>query len=74
MGQRKRVWQDVRNNLTRCTRSEKNWAIRMEVNQSFNPELIKSMSTSGDLNRDGKKEHGIVNFFRDRVVSLTIPL
>ena len=53
-------------------KSEKNWAIRMKSNNP-QPRIDQVYLYSGDLNADGKKEHGIVNFFRDRVVSYQSP-
>lgn len=69
---KKESWQDVRNNLTRF-QIRKKLGDPHEVNQSLQPRIDQVYLYSGDLNSDGKKEHGIVNFFRDRVVSYQSP-
>ena len=45
----------------------------MKLNQSLNPRIDQVYEYSGDLDADGKEEKGIVNFFRDRVVSFETP-
>lgn len=69
---KKESWSDVRNNLTRF-QIRKKLGDPHEVNQSLQPRIDQVYLYSGDLNSDGKKEHGIVNFFRDRVVSYKSP-
>ena len=69
---KKESWSDVRNNLTRF-QIRKKLGDPHEVNQSLQPRIDQVYLYSGDLNSDGKKELGIVNFFRDRVVSYESP-
>jgi hypothetical protein len=69
---KKESWTDVRNNLTRF-QIRKKLGDPHEVKQSLQPRIDQVYLYSGDLNSDGKKEHGIVNFFRDRVVSYQSP-
>ena len=69
---KKDSWKEVRNNLTRF-QIRKKLGDPHEVNQSLQPRIDQVYLYSGDLNSDGKKEHGIVNFFRDRVVSYQSP-
>ncbi len=65
-------WSKIRKNQTR-------YQIRMllgdphEVNLSLSPRIDQVYKYSGDLNADGKQDLGIVNFYRDRVVSFTSP-
>ena len=68
----KESWSDVRNNLTRF-QIRKKLGDPHEVKLSLQPRIDQVYLYSGDLNGDGKKEHGIVNFFRDRVVSYQSP-
>ena len=69
---KKENWDSIRRNLTR-------YQIRMklgnphEVDQSLNPRIDQVYVYSGDLDADGEEEKGVVNFFRDRVVSHKSP-
>jgi len=69
---KKENWKSIRRNLTR-------YQIRMklgnphEVDQSLNPRIDQVYVYSGDLDADGEEEKGVVNFFRDRVVSHKSP-
>ena len=69
---KKESWDGIRKNLTR-------FQVRIklgdphEVNQSLQPRIDQVYLYSGDLDADGKDEIGIVNFFRDRVVSYKPP-
>ena len=69
---KKENWDSIRRNLTR-------YQIRMklgnphEVDQSLNPRIDQVYVYSGDLDADGEEEKGVVNFFRDRVVSHRSP-
>jgi len=65
-------WSNIRNNLTRF-QVRKALGDPHEVNQSLNPRIDQVYKYSGDLDADGQDEIGIVNFFRDRVVSCKSP-
>ena len=65
-------WSEIRNNLTRF-QVRKALGDPHEVNQSLKPRIDQIYLYSGDLDADGKEEVGIVNFFRDRVVSFKSP-
>ena len=69
---KKESWSGVRNNLTRY-QVRKVLGDPHEVNQSLKPRIDQVYEYSGDLDADGKEEKGIVNFFRDRVVSFETP-
>lgn len=69
---KKESWSGVRNNLTRY-QVRKVLGDPHEVNQSLHPRIDQVYEYSGDLDADGKEEKGIVNFFRDRVVSFETP-
>ena len=68
----KSSWTKIRKNLTR-------YQVRMilgnphEVQTSLDPRIEQVYSYTGDLDADGKDEEGMVNFYRDRVVSFTSP-
>jgi len=68
----KSSWTKIRKNLTR-------YQVRMilgnphEVKTSLDPRIEQVYSYTGDLDADGKDEEGMVNFYRDRVVSFTSP-
>ena len=68
----KSSWSKIRKNLTR-------YQVRMilgnphEVKTSLDPRIEQVYSYTGDLDADGKDEEGVVNFYRDRVVSFTSP-
>lgn len=69
---KKNNWAGIRKNLTR-------YQVRMalgnphEVKKSLDPRIDDVYSYTGDLNADGKEEEGLVNFYRNRVVSFTSP-
>jgi len=65
-------WSNIRNNLTRF-QVRKALGDPHEINQSLKPRIDQVYQYSGDLDADGKDEIGIVNFFRDRVVSYKSP-
>jgi len=69
---KKESWLKIRNNLTRF-QVRKALGDPHEVNQSLKPRIDQVYQYSGDLDADGKDEIGIVNFFRDRVVSYKSP-
>ena len=69
---KKESWDGIRKNLTRF-QVRKTLGDPHEVNQSLQPRIDQVYLYSGDLDADGKDEIGIVNFFRDRVVSYKPP-
>ena len=68
----KENWSTITNNLTRY-QVRKILGDPHEVAQSINPRIGQVYRYSGDLDADGKEDVGIVNFFRDRVVSYKSP-
>ena len=69
----KENWSVVRINQTRY-QVRKILGDPHEVAQSINPRIDQVYRYSGDLDADGEEDVGIVNFFRDRVVSYKSPL
>ena len=69
---KKESWSGIRKNLTRF-QVRKKLGDPHEVNQSLEPRIDQVYEYSGDLDADGKEEKGLVNFFRDRVVSFKTP-
>jgi hypothetical protein len=69
---KKESWSGIRNNLTRF-QVRKALGDPHEVNQSLKPRIDQVYQYSGDLDADGEQELGLVNFFRDRVVSFQSP-
>jgi len=69
---KKENWSVIRNNLTRF-QVRKALGDPHEVNQSLKPRIDQVYQYSGDLDADGVQETGVVNFFRDRVVSFQSP-
>ena len=69
---KKESWSGIRKNLTRF-QVRKALGDPHEVNQSLEPRIDQVYVFSGDLDADGKEEKGVVNFFRDRVVSFKTP-
>ena len=69
---KKESWSGIRNNLTRF-QVRKALGDPHEVNQSLKPRIDQVYQYSGDLDADGDEETGVVNFFRDRVVSFKTP-
>jgi rRNA maturation protein Rpf1 len=69
---KKANWSGIRNNLTRF-QVRKALGDPHEVNQSLKPRIDQVYQYSGDLDADGEQETGIINFFRDRVVSYKTP-
>jgi outer membrane murein-binding lipoprotein Lpp len=69
---KKESWSGIRKNLTRF-QVRKALGDPHEVNQSLEPRIDQVYEYSGDLDADGKEERGLVNFFRDRVVSFKTP-
>ena len=69
---KKESWDGIRKNLTRY-QVRKALGNPHEVDQSIKPRVDQIYIYSGDLDADGKEEVGIVNFFRDRIVSFESP-
>lgn len=69
---KKESWSGIRKNLTRF-QVRKALGDPHEVNQSLKPRIDQVYLYSGDLDADGNEDTGVVNFFRDRVVSFKTP-
>jgi outer membrane murein-binding lipoprotein Lpp len=69
---KKESWSGIRNNLTRF-QVRKALGDPHSIKLSLEPRIDQIYIYNGDLNADGKEEKGIVNFFRDRVVSFQPP-
>ena len=69
---KKESWAGIRNNLTRF-QVRKALGDPHSIKLSLEPRIDQIYIYNGDLNADGKEEKGIVNFFRDRVVSFQPP-
>ena len=69
---KKESWSAIRQKLTRF-QVRKILGDPHEVNQSLKPRIDQVYEYRGDLDADGTEEKGIVNFFRDRVVSFETP-
>ena len=68
----KETWDLVKKNLTEF-KIRKLLGNPNTIKSSLNPRIEKVYLYYGDLNADGEDEKGMVNFFRDRVVSFTSP-
>jgi vacuolar-type H+-ATPase subunit I/STV1 len=68
----KDAWDQIKKNLT-------SYKVRMilgnpnTIKSSLNPRIEQIYYYYGDIDADGQKEEGVVNFFRDRVVSHNSP-
>ena len=68
----KESWNKIRKNLTR-------YQVRValgnphEVKTSLDPRIEQVYYYVGDLNADGNEEQGVLNFYRDRLVSFQSP-
>lgn len=69
---KKESWSGIRTKLT-SFQVRKALGDPHEVNQSLKPRIDQVYQYSGDLDADGEQEIGLVNFFRDRVVSFQSP-
>lgn len=69
---KKENWSNVRKNLTRY-QIRKTLGDPHEVKTSLDPRIGQVYSYTGDLDADGIEEEGVVNFYRDRVVSFSSP-
>ncbi|MDC0369397.1 outer membrane protein assembly factor BamE [Opitutales bacterium] len=69
---KKESWQQINKNLTRVqVRRILGNPHRVKLNN--NPRIDQVYLYEGDLNADGKEDQGVVNFYRDRIVSFTSP-
>ena len=69
---KKESWQQIKKNLTRVqVRRILGNPHRVKLNN--NPRIDQVYVYEGDLDADGKKNQGVVNFYRDRIVSFTSP-
>jgi len=65
-------WQQIKKNLTRVqVRRLLGNPHRVKLNN--NPRIDQVYLYEGDLDADGKEDQGVVNFYRDRIVSFTSP-
>ena len=69
---KKENWEKVEKKLTRVQiRRLLGNPHKLKLNN--NPRIDQVYQYSGDLDADGKEEVGVINFYRDRVVSFTSP-
>ena len=65
-------WQQIKKNLTRVqVRRILGNPHRVKLNN--NPRIDQVYLYEGDLDADGNKDSGVVNFYRDRIVSFQTP-
>ena len=69
---KKETWSQVNKNLTEF-KIRKLLGNPTTTKISINPRIEKVYIYKGDLNADGKEQKGVVNFFRERVVSFESP-
>ena len=65
-------WSEIKNNLT-AFKIRKLLGNPTSIKGSLNPRVERVYYYKGDLDADGNEEIGIVNFFRDKVVSFKKP-
>jgi len=65
-------WDQIRKKLTRV-QVRRILGNPHQVKININPRIDQVYLYEGDLNADGNEDTGIVNFYRDRVVSFTSP-
>ena len=68
----KSSWDQIRRNLTRV-QVRRILGNPHRVKMNLNPRIDQVYLYDGDLDADGAKEEGIVNFYNDRVVSFESP-
>ena len=69
---KKESWLQIKKNLTRVqVRRILGNPHRVKINN--NPRIDQVYLYEGDLDADGKEDQGVVNFYRDRIVSFTSP-
>ena len=68
----KSSWEQIRRNLTRV-QVRRILGNPHRVKMNLNPRIDQVYLYDGDLDADGAKEEGIVNFYNDRVVSFESP-
>ena len=69
---KKETWNQVKKNLTEF-KIRKLLGNPTTTKISINPRIERVYIYKGDLNADGKEQQGVVNFFRERVVSFKSP-
>ena len=69
---KKETWSQVNKNLTEF-KIRKLLGNPTTTKISINPRIERVYIYKGDLNADGKEQQGVVNFFRERVVSFESP-
>ena len=69
---KKETWTEMRRNLTEF-KVRKLLGNPNQIKGSLNPRVERVYYYRGDLDADGNEEIGIVNFFRDKVVSFKNP-
>jgi len=69
---KKETWNQVKKNLTEF-KIRKLLGNPTTTKISINPRIERVYIYKGDLNADGKQQQGVVNFFRERVVSFESP-
>ena len=69
---KKETWNQVKKNLTEF-KIRKLLGNPTTTKISINPRIERVYIYKGDLNADGKEQQGVVNFFREKVVSFTSP-
>ena len=69
---KKETWTEMRRNLTEF-KVRKLLGNPNQIKGSLNPRVERVYYYKGDLDADGNEEIGIVNFFRDKVVSFKNP-
>jgi hypothetical protein len=69
---KKESWQHIKKNLTRVeVRRILGNPHRVKLNN--NPRIDQVYLYEGDLDADGNEDQGVINFYRDRIVSFTSP-
>jgi hypothetical protein len=69
---KKETWNQVKKNLTEF-KIRKLLGNPTTIKISINPRIERMYIYKGDLNADGKEQQGVVNFFREKVVSFESP-
>ena len=66
------TWNAIRKNLT-AFQVRKILGNPNDIKKSTNPRIESVYQYTGDLDADGQEEKGIINFYRDRVISFDSP-
>ena len=67
-----KTWNAIRKNLT-AFQVRKILGNPNDIKKSTNPRIESVYHYTGDLDADGQEERGIINFYRDRVISFNSP-